>query len=144
MDLTGAKQHRLDAKGRLTLPAEYRKDFQEQIFLVPLPDALCGFTSESYGAWLASMFPNGLNPRDKKEQAISRYLHSNTVTIDIDSASRIALGKVPMKTREQFGLAGVDEITIVGNGDHLEFWNTEQWAEQEQAMQEAFASLLYS
>ena len=36
MYLTGSKQYNLDAKARLTLPAAYRKEFGEQVCLIPL------------------------------------------------------------------------------------------------------------
>jgi MraZ protein len=142
MFLTGAKSHRLDAKARLTLPAEYRKDFSEKVLLIPLSDALYGFTPESHAEWMQRMFPNGLDPRNQKQQALSRYLNSSTVMLDIDSAGRIALGKVPQKVRDKFSL--VDEITVVGNGDHFELWNTAIWEEQQQSMEDELGALLFS
>ena len=48
MYLTGSKQFNLDAKARLTLPANYRKDFDGQVTLIPLHDALYGFTPEGF------------------------------------------------------------------------------------------------
>jgi MraZ protein len=142
MYLTGAKQHRLDAKARLTLPAEFRKDFQDKVLLIPMSETLYGFTPESHREWMTSVFPDGINPRDKAQQQLARILNSSTVTLDIDSAGRIALGKVPQKVRDKFQLT--DEITIVGNGDHFELWNTQVWdAQQEEFGAENLEALMY-
>ena len=88
MYLTGTYGRSLDAKSRITLPATFRKQFDVQVCLVPVGNALYGFTPESHQAWIASFFPNGFNPRNRKDDKLRRALASRTVTVDIDSAGR--------------------------------------------------------
>ena len=56
------------------------------------------------------------------------YLNSMTTTVEIDSAGRVALGKIDETARghrERLGLDG--DLMVVGAGDHFEIWNAERW-----------------
>ena len=105
MYLTGEKQQRLDAKLRLTLPADFRHQFGERVCLVPLKDAVWGFTPEGHQAWTASYFPNGFNPRDRELDTLQTTLMRRTVTVEIDSAGRVALSKLPKDKLERLGIS---------------------------------------
>ena len=122
MNLTGSYEHNLDAKLRLTLPAGFRKQFDGVVMLVPVNGAIYGFTPEAHANWVMSFFPEGFNPRDRKHDALKRSLNKRTVTVDIDSAGRIALGKLPAAKLEEYGISRA--VTVVGNDDHFEVWNT--------------------
>lgn len=147
MYLTGSKQYNLDAKGRLTLPATYRKDFTDSVCLIPLKEALYGFTPEGFEAWVNSFFDRdgkSFNPRNRKDVALRRMLTGSTVTVDIDSAGRIALGKLDAldaNARERLGLK--KDVTVVGVGDHFEVWNTQRWEEEQSSAMDALDALMY-
>lgn len=142
MYLTDHYNRNLDAKGRLTLPADFRKQFGDSVRLVPFHGALCGFTPEGYEAWCASFFPDGFNPMDRKQDDVRRQISSLTTTVDIDSAGRIAVGKVSEAIRSKFGLGR--ELEIVGNGDHFEIFSAEKWAEMEASfLDDSLDSLLF-
>ena len=134
MYLYGSKRFNLDAKARLTLPANYRKEFGgNQLLLIPLSDALYGFTPEGFGAWVSSFFEKDgkkYDPTNRVHVNLRRKLTGNAVPVEIDSAGRIALGKVDASARERLGLER--DVTVVGVEDHFEVWNTERW-EAEQA-----------
>ncbi len=106
MYLTGSKQHTLDAKVRLTLPAEFRREFDREVCIVPAASALYGFTPEGHKAWVESSFPNGFNPRSAADDKLRRFLNGQTVHVDIDSAGRIALGKIPEKIQTVWTQSG--------------------------------------
>ncbi|KXB34665.1 division/cell wall cluster transcriptional repressor MraZ [Atopobium deltae] len=127
MYLTDHYNRNLDAKLRLTLPAEFRRQFGEKVCLVPFHGALCGFTPEEHQKWMQSFFPDGFNPLDKVQDARRRKLSALTTTVDIDSAGRIALSKISDKLREKFGLGR--EVEIVGNVDHFEIFAASKWEE---------------
>lgn len=142
MFLTDHYNRNLDAKGRLTLPADFRRHFDETVRLVPFHGALCGFTPEGFEQWTASFFPEGFNPMDRKQDETRRKISALTSTVDIDSAGRIAMGKVSELIRNKFGLGR--ELVIVGNGDHFEIFSAEKWAEMEASyLTEAEDSLLF-
>ena len=146
MYLTGSKRFNLDAKGRLTLPATYRKDFEEQgqVVLIPLQDALYGFTPEGFGQWVQSFFEKDgkkFEPGNRRQVALRRKLTGSAVTVDIDSAGRIALGKVDAQKRERLGLER--DVTVVGVVDHFEVWNTERWEAENAALDEELDALMF-
>lgn len=137
MYLYGSKRFNLDAKARLTLPANYRKEFGgSQLLLIPLKDALYGFTPEGFGDWVNSFFEKDgkrFEPNNRTHVALRRKLTGNAVPVDIDSAGRIALGKVDATDAGARARLGLErDVTVVGVVDHFEVWNTERW-EAEQA-----------
>ena len=141
MYLTGAKKFNLDAKGRLSLPSDYRREFDGKVCLVPVQDALYGFTPEGYQTWVEGLFPNGFNPRDKRDDRLRRGLNQNTVTVEIDSVGRVALGKVEEGQRSRLGLDR--EVEVIGNGDHFEVWNAEKWEKSQEGFADELGSLMF-
>jgi hypothetical protein len=70
---------------------------------------------------------------NRKHVALRRKLTGSAVPVEIDSAGRIALGKVDASdatARTRLGLER--DVTVVGVEDHFEVWNTQRW-EAEQA-----------
>lgn len=148
--LTGAYPMSVDAKGRVTLPAVFRKQLVDEtnktILLVPFDGCVNGFTREGFKAWVDGLFEYGdrhFDPRNRKDVMLKRGLMGSAVEIDVDSAGRVALGKLDVKpgTREKLGL--VADVTVVGADDHFEVWNTEEWNKQQADFEMDLESLLY-
>ena len=148
--LTGAYPMSVDAKGRDTLPAVFRKQLVDEtnktILLVPFDGCENGFTREGFKAWVDGLFEYGdhhFDPRNRKDVMLKRGLMGSAVEIDVDSAGRVALGKLDVKpgTREKLGL--VADVTVVGADDHFEVWNTEEWNKQQADFEMDLESLLY-
>ena len=148
--LTGDYAMSVDAKGRVTLPAVFRKQLVDEtnktILLVPFDGCVNGFTREGFKAWVDGLFEYGdhhFDPRNRKDVMLKRGLMGSAVEIDVDSAGRVALGKLDVKpgTREKLGL--VADVTVVGADDHFEVWNTEEWNRQQADFEMDLESLLY-
>ena len=148
--LTGAYPMSVDAKGRVTLPAVFRKQLVDEtnktILLVPFDGCVNGFTREGFKAWVDGLFEYGdhhFDPRNRKDVMLKRGLIGSAVEIDVDSAGRVALGKLDVKpgTREKLGL--VADVTVVGADDHFEVWNTKEWNKQQADFEMDLESLLY-
>lgn len=148
--LTGAYPMSVDAKGRVTLPAVFRKQLVDEtnktILLVPFDGCVNGFTREGFKAWVDGLFEYGdhhFDPRNRKDVMLKRGLMGSAVEIDVDSAGRVALGKLDVKpgTREKLGL--VADVMVVGADDHFEVWNTEEWNKQQADFEMDLESLLY-
>lgn len=148
--LTGAYPMSVDAKGRVTLPAVFRKQLVDEtnktILLVPFDGCVNGFTREGFKVWVDGLFEYGdhhFDPRNRKDVMLKRGLMGSAVEIDVDSAGRVALGKLDVKpgTREKLGL--VADVTVVGADDHFEVWNTEEWNRQQADFEMDLESLLY-
>ena len=143
MYLTGSKTVSMDAQGRITLPADYREDFKESgntVCLILVKGALWGFTPEGHREWVESCFPEGFNPRSKKDKKLRLARNAKTVTVDIDKSGRVALGKMPESDLEK--LCFGREVVVVGDADHIAVYNTEKWAEEQAELEDDLDALL--
>lgn len=149
--LVGSFPMSVDSKARVTLPATFRKEMcggdSKTLYLVPMKESVNGFTPQGFETWVNSLFENngeGFRPRNQKDVLLKKGLTSRAVQVDVDSAGRVALGKLDASkpgTREKFGLLA--DVTIVGADDHFEVWNTEKWNELQQAFDDEFDELLF-
>lgn len=57
-DLLGEYSRKLDAKGRLSLPADFRRVLSEDLRVTPDPTNQCllVFETEAFSAWVDSLF----------------------------------------------------------------------------------------
>ena len=145
--LRGAFPMSVDAKARVTLPASFRKQMGKTIVLVPYGGHVNGFTPEGFEHWLDLIFDRdekGFDPRSKRDEDLQRAIFGRLAEADVDSAGRIALGKLDVPrpgTRERLGLVG--DVMVVGMQDRFEVWNAERWNEAQDAFDDEFESLLY-
>ncbi len=130
MYLTGSKTVSVDSQGRITLPADFRDEFKAEetnkVCLIFVKGAVWGFTTEGHRAWVESCFPEGFNPRSKRDKALREGLNAKTVKVELDKAGRIALGKLDESDLEKLNLG--KEAVVVGDADHFCVYNTEVWA----------------
>lgn len=125
--LRGEFQHNLDSKGRISLPAAFRRVLPEQLVVtVGLEDSLCIFTLEDHERWVDSFFTKygGYSELEKEHRKLRRALTSSASPIEIDSAGRVM---IPANLRAKAHLE--KEVTIIGNNDRIELWDTESWNE---------------
>ena len=149
--LVGSFPMSVDSKARVTLPATFRKEMCEgdskTIYLVPMKESVDGFTPAGFEAWIDSLFNKdgeGFDTRNRKDVLLRRSLTSRAVSVDIDSAGRVALGKLDASkpgTREKYGLTG--DVTVIGADDHFEVWNTDKWNESQEAIDDELEELLF-
>lgn len=145
--LLGTFPMTVDAKARVTLPASFRKQMDKTIVLVPYGDRVNGFTLDGFQAWIKALFnrgDEGFNPRSRADIRLQTGITANSVEVDIDSAGRIALGKIDNARpgrRKKLGLEG--DVVVVGAYDHFEVWDAAKWEEAQEAFDEDFESLLY-
>lgn len=122
----GSYEHTLDTKGRVSLPAAFRKEFEaqsENLVVMPSPTekALYVFTVAGFDKWINSLFERdgGFNPRSSKDVAIRKRIMGGSAAVNLDSAGRI---NVPKNLREY---AHLDKaVTVLGNYDHVELWDS--------------------
>ncbi len=141
MHLMGTKRHSVDSKLRLKLPAEFRREFDDQVCLLPMGESLYGFTPAEHASFVEERFGSNFNPRNRAQEDLRRLLNASTVEVDIDSAGRISLGKVPEEARTW--IEPNKPVVVVGNERRFEIWNEESWKRLEQETQAKLQSLLY-
>ncbi len=137
----------VDSKARITFPSSLRKDFDKRMKLVPFQGCVYGFTPEGFESWVEGLFEYGdhhFDPRDRNDDRLRRALNANAVEVELDSANRIALGKIDVAKpgrREALGLVG--EVMVIGNGDHFEVWNADKWRIEQESLEDDLEALLF-
>lgn len=133
-NFTGTFDHTLDTKGRVSLPAKFRRYLPSvQLKILPMGKSVYLFSSDSYDKWFKSYFPDGRNPRSEDDNLRSFYLTANTDETDIDSAGRISISA---KLRQAAGLG--KEVSIIGAGDHIEIMSRDACAARLEAASKLF------
>ena len=141
VDLNGSYRFKVDAKGRVSLPAKFRKVLSEDLVVTRAlsGDYLMVFVDqESFDAWVESIFDNkfgGFNPTSSEQLMWRSALKGNAFDVQADTAGRILL---PANLREEAGIA--KEAVIVGNTGYFEVWNAERRDEMVEKID--FSSLL--
>lgn len=150
--LAGSYPMSVDAKARVTLPVVFRKQLvdgdKKTIYLLPMKECVNGFTPAGLEQFIDGLFiergENRFDPRSRRDVQLKTRLWASAVEVDIDSAGRVALGKLDGTkpgTRERLGLTA--DVTVVGAGDHFEVWNTEQWNATQESFEDELDALLY-
>lgn len=121
----GSFEHSMDAKGRVSLPSTFRKDFGEGTTLVLAPGTdgeVNVFTQEGFKKWLDSLFEEdgGFKASNREHQRRRRYYMSPAKQVEFDKAGRIS---VPANLIERGKLGKT--VLVNGEDDHVALWNPE-------------------
>lgn len=124
--LVGEFRYKLDAKGRLSLPADFRKELPKNLMITlsPKNDSLYVFDPDGFSAWVSSLFEKdgGFQASNSKHVNMRKVLNSRAKKVDLDSSNRIGL------TAELREAAGLDkDVVLVGDTDHFEIWDAKRW-----------------
>lgn len=126
IDLMGEYSHKVDAKGRLSLPARFRKVLSEDLVVTvdPTDQCLYVFEPEDFNNWVASFFERDggqFDPTNLDHVEIRRELKSRANPVTIDSAGRIGL------TSGQRAQVGIDkDVVLIGNTGYFEIWDAKR------------------
>jgi MraZ protein len=132
MFFTGEQTQKIDGKGRLLIPSEYRRLFDaadksrpegsNSRFILSYGDHLKGHLRlYSLEGWdIAKAMVATVKPGTPQRNALNyTYLTQNTM-METDKEGRVVL---PARHRQKIGL-DEGEVSIQGSGDFLEIWNT--------------------
>ena len=123
-ELNGSYRFKLDAKGRVSLPAKFRKVLSEDLVVtVALSgEYLMVFDGQdSFSDWVKSILESKFGTFDptNREQLMWRSaLKGNAFDVQADTAGRILL---PADLREKAGVG--KEAVIVGSSGYFEIWD---------------------
>ena len=131
MVFTGTYEHAIDAKSRLAIPSDIRRELQRGLgtaegdgvalyCVLGGPDVLCLYTEPGYQRLAEELRQSGVDPMELLEY--EEVFYANSKRIEMDSAGRIRL---PENLLQQTGLAG--EVVIAGAGDHLKIRDRAAW-----------------
>ncbi len=123
--MTGKFEHGIDAKGRLTVPSQLRKELGEVCYVVRGPKEYLNVYSAEGWEKFCSRFEGQTQSRAGE---LMRFLFANAATCEIDGQGRILL---PAELREYAGIG--KNVTVVGLPGRVEIWDSERYHEAETA-----------
>ena len=104
-ELLGEFSRKIDAKGRLSLPAEFRKELSDNLRMTLSLDGTCLylFETEDFNKWVESLFEaqGGFNVANTQMVRLKLKLNSRAGKCEVDNAGRISLSA---SLRETVGL----------------------------------------
>ena len=124
-ELRGRFQIKMDAKGRMNLPAALSEVSENSSFVVTNSQyqgcrCLDVYTKEEWDKLDARIAQ--LSPLKKEVQAFQRFYIAGGLPVEAGSQGRML---IPKSLREYANLE--DQIVIVGMGSKLEIWNLSDW-----------------
>ena len=136
--LKGTYRHRIDPKGRLPVPAAFRRALTETgpatVVVTPLDQCLAAYPMAEWGRLEQQLAQ--LPPFSGPAKAVARLVASRAVDCDLDVQGRVLL---PATLRAAAGLKG--EAVIIGVLNRFEIWAPERWdsfvAESERLLEDA-------
>ena len=126
VDLSGEFHFKIDSKGRMSLPAKFRKELSDDLVVTldPYSDCLRVYENQAFKAWVSKVFDEkfgGYRESDRMHQSLRRQLKRRAQPVQIDTAGRIM---VPAELREQVGLG--KDVVIIGNSGYFEIWDAKR------------------
>jgi transcriptional regulator MraZ len=130
---TGAHRVRVDEKGRLAIPAGFRKQLPEGSYVsVGLDRVLAIYPPEVWEA-LAQELRSPLQGPDQR--ALARTLYSLSDSFEPDGQGRITLSA---ESRRAAGIEASTTAVVIGSGSRVEIWPEARWNSYSADAQERF------
>ena len=117
----GEFQHNLDQKGRIAIPAKFRKDFEDGLIITRGIDKCLFIFSKSEWNKLAEKLSE-LPLAQANSRAFARLMFSGAVDEDLDNQGRIL---IPDYLRNYASLK--KQLVINGLFNRLEIWDKDIW-----------------
>ena len=131
VDLNGEFRFKVDAKGRMSLPAKFRKVLSTDLVVTlnPKDECLYVFESTGFNAWVAKVFRDKFGKYDETNDLhirLRRKLKSRAKDVEVDGSGRIML------TAEARATVGIDkDVVVVGNTGYFEIWDAKRYELQD-------------
>ena len=134
----GTYRHRIDAKGRLPVPAAFRHALAEEgaktVVVTLLDQCLAAYPPEDWSRLEKQLAQ--LPPFSGPAKAVTRLVASRAVDCDLDVQGRVLL---PLALRAAAGLGR--EAVVIGVLSRFEVWAPDRWdafvAESERLLEDA-------
>ncbi len=130
----GLYQHRIDSKGRLTIPSRFREMLSSGAYvtlgfdrnlMVLTPDVFQNISERV----------NQMSLTDPVARQLRRLIFATADRVEVDRSGRIL---IPQFLRETAGLES--QVVVVGSGTYFELWSPETWSQQASEIQNTEAN----
>ena len=118
----GTFRNRVDEKGRLAIPAGFRRQLPEGSYISIGPDNVLTIYPPDQWEALAARLTSPLPSPDTR--ALSRALFSMAVLCEFDGQGRVMLSQ---EQRRQAGIEPRSTVAVVGAGSRVEIWPEPSW-----------------
>ena len=121
--LAGTHRVRVDEKGRLAIPAAFRRQLPEGTFISIGQDSTLTIYPPQQWQPISDRLRDPFLSRDLR--ALSRILFASAVACEFDQQGRVSL------SLEQRRLAGIEPrstAVVIGNGQTAEIWAEDRWS----------------
>lgn len=122
--MTGKFNHGIDAKGRLIIPSQLRRELGEVCYVTRGSDRCLNVYSAAGWEKFCARFED--LPLSRSGEM--RYIFANSATCEVDSQGRIL---IPQELRDYAGI--VKSVTTIGLPGRAEIWDSEAYLQSEQA-----------
>ncbi len=130
----GRYEHTIDEKGRITIPAKFREELGESVFITQGFDGnLQAFPTALFEQMSKQV--RSISYLDPNSRILRRILFSNAENIKFDNAGRILL---PAFLRDTANLK--ETAIVVGSGEYFELWSPENWQAQQTSLNDIKAN----
>ena len=120
--LLGEYEHTLDDKNRLTLPAKFRRAFEDGCVVTRgLDGCLYAWTLEAWAGYRDSTLAT-LNPLSQEGRRMHRHFFSGASETTPDKQGRV---NIPSALLEHAKLGR--DVVVAGVNDRLEIWDRAAW-----------------
>jgi MraZ protein len=120
--LLGEYEHTIDDKNRLTLPAKFRRDFEDGCVVTRgLDGCLWAWTPQGWENYRDSIL-SPLHPLSKEGRQMQRHFYSCAIEAVPDRQGRVI---IPSALLEHAKLGR--DVVVAGVNDHLEIWDRAAW-----------------
>lgn len=127
VNLNGEYRFKVDGKGRVSLPAKFRKVLSKDLVVVRELEDQCLYVFETpdFNDWVEKLFADRFGEykeTDRMHVALYRKLKSRARDVEVDASGRIML------TSELRQAAGIDkDVVVIGNKGRFEIWDAKRY-----------------
>lgn len=127
MQLYGAFEHSLDGRGRVAIPAVFRRAIHDGGVLRPGQDGCIELYGREAFAAEAERRLGDSGTRHIADRRLRRAFLPEAQSVELDAQGRIV---IPAEMRERAALGG--RVSLLGLGDYVEIWDPARWAEEQE------------
>ena len=113
---------RVDDKGRLAIPSQFRKQLREGSYVSVSQDAVLAIYPPDLWNALAAQLQSPLPGPDQR--ALARTLYSMSVPFEPDGQGRISLQPEQRRVAE---IESPSTVVVIGTGSRVEIWPEARW-----------------
>ena len=127
VDLNGLFRYKVDEKGRMSLPAKFRKVLSNELVVTrnPQDECLWVFEPAAFNQWIKQLFVDRFGAYDSSDLSHIRLrskLKARSEDVSRDASGRIML---PAEMREVVDIE--KDVVIVGNTGYFEVWDAKRY-----------------